>query len=69
MGCCSNFPFPILILGCLSQSKSWYLCIRVPACTWVLIALSSQGGIDLSALNAGLYILELNGIRYRVIIE
>ncbi|MCY4418581.1 MAG: T9SS type A sorting domain-containing protein, partial [Cytophagales bacterium] len=31
--------------------------------------LSSQRGIDLSALNAGLYILEHKGIRYRVIIE
>ncbi|MCY4419290.1 MAG: T9SS type A sorting domain-containing protein, partial [Cytophagales bacterium] len=27
------------------------------------------GGIDLSALNAGLYILEHNGIRHRIIIE
>ena len=27
------------------------------------------GGIDLSSLNAGLYILELNGISHRIIIE
>ncbi|MCY4419011.1 MAG: T9SS type A sorting domain-containing protein, partial [Cytophagales bacterium] len=30
---------------------------------------SADGGVDLSALDAGLYILELNGTRYRVILE
>ncbi|MCY4419460.1 MAG: T9SS type A sorting domain-containing protein [Cytophagales bacterium] len=31
--------------------------------------LSARGSLDLSALNAGIYIIELNGIRHRVIIE